>query len=71
MKSGIVANAKKNNCSFYFEDYDFYKSFDCIYNFTFPDNEKYLISFIHFINGYKKIYHFMHGNNKKKNNAKN
>ena len=55
MKSNIVANAKKNNCSFYFEDYDFYKTFDCIYNFTFPDNEKYLISFICFINQQKKI----------------
>ncbi len=55
MKSDIVVNAKKNNCTFYFEDFDFCKSFDCVYNFTFPDNENFLISFIRYINTIKKI----------------
>jgi len=54
LKGNIVANAKKNNCSFYFEDFDFNKTFDCVYNFTFPDNEKNLISFIRFINTINK-----------------
>ena len=55
VKSEIVVNAKKNNCTFYFEDFDFCKSFNCVYNFTFPDNENFLISFIRYINSINKI----------------
>jgi hypothetical protein len=53
MKSEIVATAKKNNCTFYFEDFDFCKSFNYIYNFTFPDNEQSFVSFVHHIKRFK------------------
>tara|TARA_B100000424_G_scaffold271411_1_gene274002 strand:- start:55 stop:447 length:393 start_codon:yes stop_codon:yes gene_type:complete len=51
----ILDKAEKNNCDFYFKDFEFSKKNTlCVYNIRF-DFENNIISFIRYLRNYKKI----------------